>query len=355
VAQHPSRDPDAVGQAWSGQPRVTVAGTDVVGTADGTWVVVADNLRVPSGLGFALANRDSARTAVSGLFADGAIRPVDPWDAVPLLRQALAAAAPPAVAGPPRIAVLSAGESDRAWFEHQLLAEALGVPLVHAADLWPRLDGGLWATVGADRHPIDVLYRRFDDAELAAHRTPAGRALDDLLTDAVRAGRLGVANVPGNALGDDAATYAAVPEMIRFYLGEQPVLASVPTWVLADEVQWAQVRERLHELVLRPVDGYGGSEVVVGPACSSAELAQLQAEVAAAPHRFVAQEPVAASTVPALVEGRLVPRRAGLRVFSVAGTSTRVLPAPLTRVASGEAEDHAPHRGSESKDTWLLA
>ena len=253
----------------------------------------------------------------------------------------------------PRIAVLTSGDSDNWWFEHRQLAEALGVPLVRAADLWPRMDGGLEAALGGDRVPVDVLYRRFDDGLLGAFRTPIGQSLDGLLTEAVRAGRLGLANVPGNGLADDVVTYAWVPAMIRFYLGEEPLLGSVRTWVLADDRQWAQVRDRLHELVLKPVAGYGGRGAVFGPECSAAELAALQAEVAAAPHRFVAQEPVEASTVPTLVEGVLRPRRVDLRVFSVAlrDGSARALRAPLTRVALGGAQRGA---GRGSKDTWLL-
>ena len=193
------------------------------------------------------------------------------------------------------------------------------MPLVRAADLWPRLDGGVEAAVDGARHPVDVLYRRFDDGMLGAFRTPVGQSLDTLLTEAVRSGRLGLANVPGNGLADDTATYAWVPAMIRFYLGEEPLLGSVPTWVLADQAQWAEVRDRLHELVVKPVAGYGGRGTVFGPSCSTAELAALEAEVAAAPYRFVAQEPVEASTVPTLVDGALQPRRVDLRVFSVAG------------------------------------
>jgi carboxylate-amine ligase len=179
-----------------------------------------------------------------------------------------------------------------------------------------------------------------------------GQPLDLLLTEGVRSGRLGLANVPGNGVADDASTYAWVPALIRFYLGEEPLLASVPTWVLADPDQWDQVRERLHELVLKPVAGYGGRGTVFGPSCSTAELAVLQAEVAAAPHRFVAQEPVAASTVPTLVDGTLQPRRADLRVFAVAGPdgTARALRAPLTRVALGAV----PSGGRGTKDTWLL-
>ena len=226
-------------------------------------------------------------------------------------------------------------------------------PLARAADLWPRLDGGVEVAVDGERHPVDVLYRRFDDGMLGAFRTPIGQSLDMLLTEAVRSGRLGLANVPGNGLADDTATYAWVPAMIRFYLGEEPLLGSVPTWVLADDGQWAQVRDRLHELVVKPVAGYGGRGTVFGPACSTAELAVLQAEVAAAPYRFVAQEPVEASTVPTLVDGVLEPHRVDLRVFSVAGpgVTAQALRAPLTRVALGAARSGAA-RGT--KDTWLL-
>jgi carboxylate-amine ligase len=156
--------------------------------------------------------------------------------------------------------------------------------------------------------------------------------------------------VPGNGLADDTATYAWVPAMIRFYLGEEPILGSVPTWVLADEQQEAQVRARLHELVVKPVAGYGGRGTVFGSACSAAELASLEAEVAAAPYRFVAQEPVRATTMPTLVDGRLLPRRVDLRVFSVtgAGGAAHALRAPLTRVSLGGTA------GRGTKDTWLL-
>jgi uncharacterized circularly permuted ATP-grasp superfamily protein len=345
VAHSPARHPDAVGQAWPGQPRATVAAVDVVRTASGDWLAAADHLRVPAGLGYALANRESVRAALPGLPA-----PNDPRDAIEAFREGLAAAAPPG-SGTPRIAVLSAGESDNAWFEHGFLADALGVPLVRAADLWPRPDGGVEASLEGVRHPIDVLYRRFDDGMLGAFRTPTGQSLDALLTEAVRTGRLGLANVPGNGLADDTATYAWVPAMIRFYLGEEPILGSVPTWVLADEDQWAQVRDRLHELVVKPVAGYGGRGTVFGPACSPAELASLEAEVAAAPYRFVVQEPVVAATMPTLVDGMFQPRRVDLRVFSVAGprASARALRAPLTRVSLGTAG-----AGRGTKDTWLL-
>jgi carboxylate-amine ligase len=352
VNAHPSRNNDAIAMAWPGQPRVTLAATDLVRTTSG-WTVVGDDLRTPWGLGFALAARENALTAVPGLFPDGGPRLADPWAAVPLLRHALEAAAPPTCSGTPRIAVLSVGESDSAWFEHGLLARAVGVPLVRAGDIWTRMDGGLAVAVEGERLPVDVVYLRFADAELSAHRTALGQPLDVTLSDAVRLGQLGLANVPGNGLADDAATFAFVPEMIAFYLQEVPRLESVPTWVLADDEQWASVRTRLDQLEVRPLDGYGGTGTVHGPSRTAAQLASLEAEVAAAPHRFVAQEPVEISTAPTLVDGSVQPRGVGLRVFSVVdGGSVKVLPAPLTRVALGQRRD--PRRGGGTKDTWLL-
>jgi carboxylate-amine ligase len=247
------------------------------------------------------------------------------------------------------------GPHNSAWFEHQLLARAMGIPIVTPDKLWPTTTGGVAAQVDGERVPVDVLYRRFDEADLAAHLTPSGAPVDALLGEAVRAGKLAVANVPGNGVADDKATYRFVPAMIRFYLDEEPVLATVRTWLLADQADLAEVRDRLHELVVKPVDGYGGQGVVIGPMCSSAQLAELQAEVLASPHRFVAQEPVDFSTVPTVVDGLVAPRRADLRVFAVAGTTTRALPAVLSRVALTEGSLLVnSSQGGGSKDTWIL-
>ncbi len=346
VVHNPARDPGAIGQAWPGQPRASVAAADLVRTADGGWAVTADELRAPAGLGFALEDRLALRAAVPRLFAGGA--PGDPGDALALLRRALDEAAPPACTGTPEIALLSAGETDTSAYEHTVLASALGVPLVRAADLWPRADGGLEIAVDGRRRPVDVLYRRFDDGGLSAYRTSVGQALDVQLTEAVRAGRLGLVNVPGNGVADDGATFAWVPAMIGFYLGEQPLLASPRTWVLADPAALAEVRGRLQELVVEEVAGYGGQGAVDGRTCGAAALTRLATAVDAAPHRFVAREPVEEATLPALVDGALHPRSARLRVFSVVtGGVPRALPAPWTRVDLGGAV-------AGSKDTWLL-
>lgn len=355
VTASPGYRPGAVGLAWPGQQRIAVAGLDLLQGPDG-WVVLKDDLRVPSGIGYAISNRDSAAAALPGLYrAQSAAGVADPYRAVDVLRAALVEAAPPRCEGPPQLGLLTDGRHDPAWFEHRLLAQEMGIPLLTPDLLWPTPTGGVAAQLDGERLPVHVLYRRFDDAELAAHLTPSGAPVGVLLGEAVRSGTLALANVPGNGVADGAATYPYVPEMIRFYLGEAPVLPSVPTWVLADADDHAAVAERLHELVVKPVGGYGGAGVVFGPLCSAAELAQLQAEVAATPHRFVVQEPVEVTTVPTVVDGQLVPRRTDLRVFAVAGATTRVLPAPLTRVTlTGGSSPVGSGRGDGSKDTWVL-
>jgi uncharacterized circularly permuted ATP-grasp superfamily protein len=355
VSASPGYRPAAVALAAAGQQRITVAGLDLLHGPAG-WVVLEDNLRVPSGIGYALTNRDSGRAALPQLYRGAeAAGLVDPAESVALLRAALADAAPAGCTGVPQLGLLTDGPDNSAWFEHRLLAEAMGVPVVTPDTLWPTATGGVAVQVDGERLPVDVLYRRFDEADLAAHLTPSGTPVDVLLGEAVRAGKLALANVPGNGVADDKATYRYVPDMIRFYLDEEPVLATVPTWLLAEQGDLAEVRDRLHELVVKPVDGYGGQGVVFGPLCSAAELAGLRAEVLAAPHRFVAQEPVDFTTVPTVVDGMVVPRHADLRVFAVAGRTTEALPSPLTRVALTEGSLLVnSSQGGGSKDTWVL-
>jgi uncharacterized circularly permuted ATP-grasp superfamily protein len=355
VRASPGFRPAAVGLAAAGQQRITVAGLDLLHGPTG-WVVLEDNLRVPSGIGYALTNRDSGRAALPRLYADAeAAGLVDPGESIALLRAALIDAAPPGCAGVPQLGLLTDGAHNSAWFEHRLLAEAMGIPIATPDTLWPTPSGGVAVQVDGERVPVDVLYRRFDEVDLPGHLTPSGTPVDVLLGEAVRAGQLAVANVPGNGVADDKATYRYVPEMIRFYLGEEPVLDTVRTWLLAEEADRAEAVDRLHELVVKPVDGYGGQGVVFGAHCSATELAELHAEVLAAPHRFVAQEPVDFSTVPTVVDGMVVPRRADLRVFAVAGTATRALPALLTRVALTDGSLLVnSSQGGGSKDTWVL-
>ena len=243
--------------------------------------------------------------------------------------------------------------------------EPAGTPTRERQEVGVRLDadhrgvGNLVAYAACHRATFDRLIdaaegEAVDDASLGAYRTGANLPLDVALTEAVRAGRLGLANVPGNGVADDAAGYAWVPAMIRFYLGEEPLLDSVDTWVLADPAAWAAVRGRLGRLDVEEVAGYGGRRVVHGPACSRAELDALRAEITAAPHRFVAREPLEPSTAPTLVDGELRPRPVDLRIFSVSGPTTTTLPLALTRVAPDDGPARPGVPGGGSKDTWLL-
>ncbi len=349
----------ARGPQWAapGVPRITVSGLDLLKDGDGPWRVLEDNLRIPSGMGYAIANRAGVAAAEPGLL-ERAPAMLEPSEAPALLLEGLLALAPPRCRrAVPSVVVLSDGPGNSAWFEHVLLAAGMGVPVVTPADLG--VDGsGVRARTATGDVPVDVLYRRTDEDALGGLRGLEGTPLDDLLLRAVRAGRLSVANAPGNGVADDKATYAYVPAMVRYYLGEEPVLDDVRTWVLADPEMLADALPRLAELVVKPVDGYGGLGVVFGPLLDERGLADLRAEVEAGPHRFVAQQPVTFTTHPTLCGEALAPRHVDLRVFAL-GTADPlrpvVSPAPLTRVALREGSLVVnSSAGGGSKDTWVL-
>lgn len=350
-----------------GGPRATVSGLDLLRDSDGTWRVLEDNLRVPSGLGYAIMNRDGLAAAVPELLA-AAPPMLDPADAPRLLHDALRHAAPPRCPREdPSVVVLSDGPSNTAWFEHRLLAVRMGVPICTPGDLVAdgervvaHVPGGTGpGHSGAAREvPVDVIYRRVDESDLSSATAGDGTPLDVLLLRAAEAGVLALANAPGNGVADDKATYAYVRDMIRYYLAEEPVLADVPTWVLADPEAYAEVRHRLGELVVKPVHGAGGAGVVFGPELSPAALADLERAVAAAPHCYVAQQPVQFTTHPTLVAGGLAARHVDLRVFAFGAGDrgpTVAVPAPLTRVALREGSMVVnSSAGGGSKDTWVL-
>ncbi len=316
----------------------TVAGLDLLREADGRWLVLEDNVRVPSGIGYALHARRVIAEALPELAGAGA--PADPAGALPLLRDALLAAAPDVAE--PRVVLLSLGPSDSASFEHRLLAAELGVELSTPADL--TVDGALRVRT-ADGRPVDVAYRRLDEADLEPW--PALRA-------AVQAGTIVLANGLGCGVADDKAVYAYLPGVTRHLLGEEPLLDGVPTWSPADPRQAAQALPRLAELVAKPVDGYGGAGVTFGSDLDARGLAGLRERITADPAGWVLQEPVAFTTAPVLAGTRFAPRHVDLRVFAVTGTTTTALPSPLTRVAPAGSRIVNSSRGGDAKDTWLL-
>lgn len=333
----------------AGSTRALVSGLDLVRDAEGGWKVLEDNLRIPSGIGYALADRRVVRSVLPELQAPRGV--VDADAAPAMLRDALLSTAPASSGDDPVLVVVSEGPSDAAFYEHRLLADEMGVPLLRPDQL--RAATGA-ITIASSGRPIDVIYRRMDEELLFAAPDAGGRVLGPPLIAAVRQGRLSMANAPGNGLVDDKAVYPHIAALTEYYLGEKATLDTVPTWSCADPDQLAHVLEHLDELVLKPVDGYGGAGIVVGTRASDAELDRAAAELRAHPAGFVAQETVAISTHPTFTGTGLEPRVVDLRAFVVLGPTPQVLPTPLTRVAPPDSLVVNSSRGGGSKDTWIV-
>jgi carboxylate-amine ligase len=334
------------------QRRVTVSGFDIVRDQDGRWLVLEDNVRVPSGVAYALHARRLMRRAFPDLAALAELQ--DPEQAPALLRRALEECAPARASDRPALCLLTSGPSDSAYFEHRTLAAAMDVPLVTTADLLVQ-DDLLWRVEGRERRRVDVVYVRMDD-RLLANRGADGRPLGPPLLGAVCAGAVTLANAIGNGLADDKAIYAHVPTLVEYYLGEHPLLEQVRTYHCADPEQREAVLARLDELVVKPVDGYGGMGVLIGPQATDEELAGARALITEEPARWIAQETVRLSTHPTFDERAQAfrPRHVDLRVFVYYGQSPVVVPAALTRVAPPGSMVVNSSRGGGAKDTWLL-
>jgi glutamate---cysteine ligase / carboxylate-amine ligase len=345
--------------------RAPVLGFDVVRDLDGTWRVLEDNARVPSGVGYALAARELLDKVMPDLPRPSRLR--DPHTVPELLHRTLQAIAP-AHAGDsdgdgdgdgdgPTVALLSDGAGNSAWFEHKLLAQRAGFLLAEPAQL--RVHGDRVLVDDQNRLiGVDVLYLRLDvdvEALVGSDGTPTGRQL----VDAAAAGRVTLANAPGNGIADDKGTYPYVPALIEYYLGEKPLLEDVRTLRCSDPAQREEVLDRLAELVTKPVDGYGGSGVLLGPHASPEELAARRVEIRTAPARWVAQEMIHLSTQPTLSAGHLEPRHVDLRVFGylrgLGAGQVQIADLALTRVAPAASMVVNSSRGGGAKDTWLLA
>jgi carboxylate-amine ligase len=334
------------------QRRVQVAGFDIIRDHDGRWLVLEDNVRVPSGVGYAISSRRLLRAALPELFEEADL--ADPELLPGMLHQALIESAPPRPSSDtPHVVVLSAGPSDSAYFEHDMLAKAMGVPLLVPGDLLVS-DGKAWhIEPSGARSRVDVIYLRMDD-QLAHRRGADGKVIGPALVSAVRAQTLTLANALGNGVADDKAIYAYVPKLIHYYLGELPLLEQVPTFQCSDPDERAHVLSHLGELVVKPVDGYGGLGVVVGPRASERELAEARALIEEQPDRWIAQNTITLSTHPSFTGSRLEPRHVDLRVFVYQGAEPVVAPAALSRVAPAGSLIVNSSRGGGGKDTWLL-
>ncbi|UYN83192.1 MAG: circularly permuted type 2 ATP-grasp protein [Microcella sp.] len=344
---------EAAGIESANGVRIQVSGIDLIRDENGIWRVLEDNVRVPSGVSYVISNRRVMAQTLPELFVSMRVRPVG--DYPNQLLHALRASAPRGV-DDPTIVVLTPGVYNSAYFEHTLLARLMGVELVEGRDLY--CSGGrvfMRTTAGPQR--VDVIYRRVDDEFL----DPLTFRADSMLGTpglmlAARLGNVTITNAVGNGVADDKLVYTYMPDLMRYFLDEDPIIPNVDTWRLEDPGSLEEVLDRLHELVVKPVDGSGGKGLVVGPAASRDELETLRSRLLADPRGWIAQPVVQLSTIPTLVDEGIRPRHADLRPFAVNdGHDVWVLPGGLTRVALPEGQLVVnSSQGGGSKDTWVV-
>ncbi|TFC82890.1 circularly permuted type 2 ATP-grasp protein [Cryobacterium sinapicolor] len=343
----------AAGIVSANNVRIQVSGIDLIRDEVGAWRVLEDNVRVPSGVSYVISNRRVMAQTLPELFVSMRVRPVG--DYPNKLLQALRASAPASV-DDPNVVVLTPGVFNSAYFEHTLLARLMGVELVEGRDLFCS-GGRVWMRTTAGPTRVDVIYRRVDDEFLDPLQFRADSQLGSPgILMAARLGNVTIANAVGNGVADDKLVYTYLPDLIRYYLGEDAIIPNVDTWRLEDPLALEEVLDRLDELVVKPVDGSGGKGLVVGPAASAAELETLRRQLLKDPRGWIAQPVVQLSTIPTLVDEGMRPRHADLRPFAVNdGSDVWVLPGGLTRVALPEGELVVnSSQGGGSKDTWVI-
>ena len=330
-----------------------VAGVDVVRADGGEYYVLEDNLRVPSGVSYMLENRKMMMRLFPELFATRSIRPVHHYP--DLLLENLHAVAP-AGQERPTVAVLTPGAYNSAYFEHAFLAQQMGVELVEGRDLFVQNDTVYMRTTRGPQR-VHVIYRRVDDDFLdpLAFRPDSMLGVPGLFA-AYRAGRVTLANAIGTGVADDKSIYPFVPDMIRFYLSEEPILHNVQTLLLYRDEDRAEALANLERLVVKEVHGAGGYGMLIGPASTAAEREAFRQRILASPERYIAQPTLSLSTCPTFVAAGLAPRHIDLRPYVLSGKGTALVPGGLTRVALREGSLVVnSSQGGGTKDTWVLA
>jgi uncharacterized circularly permuted ATP-grasp superfamily protein len=344
---------EMVGMDVPGGIYAHVAGIDVVRADGGDYFVLEDNLRVPSGVSYMLENRRMMMRLFPELFATRSIRPVQHYP--DLLLETLHAVAP-AGEERPTVAVLTPGTYNSAYFEHAFLAQQMGLELVEGRDLFVQNETVYMRTTRGPQR-VHVIYRRVDDDFLdpLAFRPDSTLGVPGLFS-AYRAGRVTLANAIGTGVADDKSIYPFVPEMIRFYLTEEPILHNVPTLMLYRDEDRANALANLDKLVVKEVHGAGGYGMLIGPAATVAEREAFRQRIIAAPERYIAQPTLALSTCPTFVGAGLAPRHIDLRPYVLSGKGTAIVPGGLTRVALREGSLVVnSSQGGGTKDTWVLA
>jgi uncharacterized circularly permuted ATP-grasp superfamily protein len=344
--------PEMQGVEVPGGVYAHVAGIDVVRDESGRFCVLEDNLRVPSGVSYMLENRKMMMRLFPELFAHHAVAPIEQYP--DLLLENLKSGAPAGVSDP-TVVLLTPGMYNSAYFEHAFLAQQMGIELVEGQDLFV-LDDVLYMRTTRGPQRVDVVYRRLDDDFLdpLSFRPDSTLGVPGLLT-VYRAGHVTIANAIGTGVADDKSIYPYVPQMIRFYLGEDPLLENVHTWILGDPADRAYVLDHLADLVVKEVHGAGGYGMLIGPAASAALLEDFRARIRAHPERYIAQPTLALSTSPTFSIAGVAPRHIDLRPFVLSGREPTIVPGGLTRVALREGSLIVnSSQGGGTKDTWVL-
>ena len=348
--------PEMRGVDLPGRIYAAIAGIDIVRAANadgsGTYYVLEDNLRVPSGVSYMLENRKMMMRLFPELFVANRVAPVAHYP--DLLLETLRDSAPSGAADP-TVVVLTPGMYNSAYFEHAFLAQQMGVELVQGQDLFVQ-DGRVYMRTTRGPRRIDVIYRRLDDDFLDPQVFRPDSSLGCAgLMDAYRAGNVTICNAVGTGVADDKSIYPYVPRMIEFYLAERPLLQNVPTWMCREPDALAHVLAHLSELVVKEVHGAGGYGMLVGPAASRAEIDAFARALRANPGGYIAQPTLALSSCPTYVEAGIAPRHIDLRPFVLSGKRVQMVPGGLTRVALAEGSLVVnSSQGGGTKDTWVL-
>jgi len=331
---------------------IHVSGIDLIRDGNGEFLVLEDNCRTPSGISYVLENRDVLKRGFPDLFRNYAVCPVDDYPSrlLDVLRYVA-----PHQSTEPNVVVLTPGIYNSAYFEHSLLARRMGVELVEGRDLIV-VDNSVFLKTTSGLERVDVIYRRIDDDFLDPLYFIADSALGVTgLMNAYRAGNVAIANAIGTGVGDDKAIYRFVPEMIRFYLDEEPILRNVPTFDCTDPIERRHVLANLDKLVVKNTNASGGYGMLMGPYASSEERERFKDLIGSSPRDFIAQPVIELSSSPTIVDASMVARRVDLRPFALYGRSVDVPPAALTRVALTEGSLVVnSSQGGGSKDTWVL-
>ncbi len=333
---------------------VHIAGIDLVRTDAHDFYVLEDNARTPSGVSYMLENREVMLKLVPELFQRIKVAPVEIYPEA--LLETLQSVAPRAGNGDPVVVLLTPGQHNSAFYEHSFLADKLGIELVEGSDLAVKDDVVFMRTTQGPRR-VDVIYRRLDDAFIdpLTFRADSMLGVPGLMS-AYFAGNVTIANAPGTGVADDKAIYSYMPEIVKFYTGEEPILKNVPTWRCREPEALGYVLDHLAELVVKEVDGSGGYGMLVGPHAPAATIAAFAAKLRAQPEKFIAQPTLALSTCPTLCPTGVAPRHVDLRPFVLTGANgTRIVPGGLTRVAldPGSLVVNSS-QGGGTKDTWVV-